>query len=119
LSNTSYRSTRPKHVIKSSYFDDMAYNTGHRLRGVPLAYGNPLATGRGGETMKRVISLLTICLLVTFVGVSTSTAMGRAKKTDKPACSCPEGKCTCTKADAPKTPPCGCPEGQCKCATKK
>jgi hypothetical protein len=67
--------------------------------------------------MKRIISLLMIGLLVTFVGVSSSMAMGKAKKAEKPACSCPEGQCTCAKAEAKL--PCGCTEGQCKCAEKK
>ena len=69
--------------------------------------------------MKRIISLMTICLLVSLVGVPSSMAMGKAKKAEKPACKCPEGQCDCKKVDAAKTLPCGCTAGACKCAPEK
>lgn len=67
--------------------------------------------------MKRAISVLSICLLATFVA-STSLAMSRAKKAEKPACTCPEGKCICGETAEAKLP-CGCKVGECKCATEK
>jgi hypothetical protein len=69
--------------------------------------------------MKRVVSLVAICLLAATMGVPSSMAMGKAKKAEKPACKCPEGQCVCSKVDAPKTLPCGCATGACKCAPKK
>ncbi len=71
--------------------------------------------------MKRVLSVLGICLLITLMSAPSTMAMGRAKEA-KMACGCPQGKCACaTKADAMSKEklPCGCPVGKCQCAPKK
>ena len=83
--------------------------------------------------MKRIMTVASICLLTTCLGVSSSLAMGQAKKAEKPVCTkCPEGKCVCeaktccgddaSKCCASKAAeaklPCGCKAGECKCPKK-
>jgi hypothetical protein len=64
--------------------------------------------------MKKVLSVLGICLLITLMSASTAMAMGKAKKAE--CTKCPEGKCVCEAAkEAGKC----CGTDPSKCCAKK
>ena len=77
-----------------------------------------------GGNMKKVLTIMSIGLLVGFMAAPVSMGMGRAKKCcgddasgccgkEAAACTkCPEGECKCAPAAEACTK---CPEGECKC----